>query len=144
MRHHLTRIAVALTMLSTFPPGAFAQRESAALVGTVRDESGLVVPGVTVEATSPALIERSKTTVTDGQGQFRIVDLRPGSYTVAFNLEGFGRTTHEGIALVVGFTATVDAVLKAAGVEESVIVSGRSDVVDLQNTARRSNLNRTF
>src|SRR5262249_8206886 len=144
MLRTFTHIAVALVLLSFTPLTALAQRESAALVGTVRDASGLVMPGVTVEVTSPVLIERSKSTQTDEQGRFRVVDLRPGTYAVTFTLDGFARVTHEDITLPVGFTATVDADMKTAAIEETVVVSGQSPVVDVQNTARRSSFDRRF
>src|SRR6187401_2828185 len=81
----LLRVIV-LTSVALMPATAFAQ---ASIVGTVRDASGAVVPGVTVEATSPALIEKARSVTTNGVGQYSIEDLRPGTYTVTFSLQGF-------------------------------------------------------
>src|SRR5947208_13566307 len=99
------------------PAIAFAQ---ASVTGTVRDASGAVMPGVTVEAASPALIEKVRVVTTDGQGLYRIVDLRPGTYTVTFTLPGFGTVKREGIALTTGFTANVNAELKVGSLEETI------------------------
>ena len=95
------------------------------ITGTVRDSSGAVLPGVTVEAASPVLIEKVRSVVSDGTGQYRIVDLRPGTYTVTFSLTGFGTVRQEGIELTGSFTATVNAELKVGAVEETVTVTGR-------------------
>ena len=86
----------------------FAQGQTA-IAGVVRDSSGAVLPGVTVEASSPALIERSRTAVTDGTGQYRIIDLRPGVYSVTFTLQGFNTSRRDGIELTTSFTAQVNA-----------------------------------
>src|ERR1044072_2758783 len=96
-------IGVALLLV---PAVAWAQ---ATITGTARDTSGAVLPGVTVEATSPALIERVRTVVTDGTGQYRIVDLRPGTYVVSFSLPGFSTVKREGIELSGAFVATINA-----------------------------------
>ena len=92
-----------------------------------------MLPGVTVEAASPALIEKVRTAVTDGQGRYNIVDLRPGIYTVTFTLPGFSTFKREGIELSAGFTATVNAEMKVGALEETVTVTGASPVVDVQN-----------
>ena len=89
------------------PTCVFAQ---ASVTGTVRDSSGAVLPGVTVEASSPALIEKVRTATTDGNGQYRIVDLRAGEYTVTFSLTGFSTVRREGVALEGSFTATITRV----------------------------------
>src|ERR1700761_206515 len=94
------------------------------IAGTVKDTSGAVLPGVTVEAASPALIEKVRTSTSDGEGRFNIVDLAPGDYTVSFTLTGFGVFRREGISLPSGFTATVDAVMRIGALEESITVSG--------------------
>ena len=88
------------------PTIAFAQ---ASITGTVKDTSGAVLPGVTVEASSPVLIEKVRTVVTDGSGQYRIVDLRPGTYTVTFTLPGFNTVKRDGVELTGSFTATINA-----------------------------------
>ena len=107
--------------------GAFAQ---ASITGVVKDTSGAVLPGVTVEASSPALIEKSRSVVTDGTGQYRIVDLRPGTYTVTFTLAGFATVKREGLELTGSFTAGVSPEMKVGAVAETVTVSGESPIVD--------------
>src|ERR671937_229652 len=89
---------------------------SGTIAGVVRDATGGVLPGVTVEASSPALIEKSRVAITDGQGQYRIVELRPGTYTVTFTLPGFSTVKREGIELTGSFVATVNADLKVGAV----------------------------
>ena len=106
---------------------------SGAIGGVVRDASGAVLPGVTVEASSPALIERVRTGVSDDQGVYKIVDLRPGGYVVTFTLPGFTTFRREGIELTTGFTATVNAEMKVGGLEETITVSGAAPLVDVQN-----------
>src|SRR5881296_2193770 len=105
----------------------------ATLAGTVKDTSGAVLPGVTVEASSPVLIERVRTAVTDGSGQYRIIDLRAGEYTVTFTLTGFTTVKREGIELTGTFTASVNAELRVGGVAETITVSGESPIVDVQS-----------
>ena len=104
----------------------------------VRDSSGAVIPGVTVEASSPALIEKVRSVVSDAQGQYRIVDLRPGVYAVTFSLPGFTSVRRDGVELPANFTATINAELRVGALEETVTVSGASPVVDVQNTQPRS------
>ena len=122
---------VAWSSLLLLSAPAWAQ---SSLTGIVRDTSGGVLPGVTVTASSPALIEGSKVAVTDGQGLYRIVDLRPGAYTVIFSLPGFGTVKREGIALQAEFTATVNAELAVGGLEETVTVSGEAPIVDTRTS----------
>jgi hypothetical protein len=123
--------AVGLLLLGT---GVAAQTAvSGSIAGVVRDASGAVLPGATVEAASPALIERVRTVVTDTQGEYKIVDLRPGTYTVTFSLTGFATVKREGIILNAGFTAPVNAEMKVGSLEETVTVSAASPVVDVQN-----------
>ena len=107
---------------------------SGGIAGVVRDSTGAVLPGVTVEATSPALIERVRAVVTDSQGQYKIVELRPGTYAVTFTLPGFSRVRREGVELATGFTAAVNAELSVGLLAETITVSGASPVVDVQNT----------
>ena len=117
-------------------PSANAAAQSATggtIAGAVKDTTGAVLPGVTVEASSPALIEKVRTVVTDGQGQYKIVELRPGQYTVTFTLPGFASVKREGIELTTGFTAGADAVMRVGSLEETVTVSGASPIVDVQN-----------
>src|SRR3989442_519806 len=110
------------------------------IAGVVKDTSGAVMPGVTVEASSPALIEKVRTAVTDSQGQYKIVDLVPGIYAVAFTLPGFATVRWEGIELTSGFTATVNADLRVGSLEETVTVSGQSPLVDMHNTTAQKTL----
>ena len=91
-----------------------------AIAGVVRDTTGAVLPGVTVEVTSPALIEKVRTATTDQAGQYRVVDLRPGSYSVAFTLAGFNSIRREGIVLEANFTAPVNAELRVGAIAETV------------------------
>src|SRR2546425_7032346 len=105
-----------------------------AIAGVVRDTSGAVLPGVTVEVTSPALIEKTRTTVTDVSGQYRVVDLRPGTYNVSFTLAGFNSLKREGIVLEANFTAPVNAELRVGAIAETVTVTGETPIVDVQNT----------
>ena len=122
------------TALLLLPAMAYAQ---ASIAGVVRDGSGAVMPGVTVEAASPALIEKLRSVVTDGSGQFRIVDLRPGTYSVAFSLQGFTTVKREGIELAGSFNATVNVELRVGEVTETVTVTGESPIVDVQNASRQ-------
>jgi hypothetical protein len=124
-----------------FPVALWAQSsEGAAIAGVVKDSSGAVIPGVTVEAASPALIERTRSVITDERGLYRIVDLRPGSYTVTFTLPGFTALKREGIELTTGFTATINAELSAGSVAETVTVLGEAPVVDTQNVRQQTTI----
>jgi carboxypeptidase family protein len=120
-----------LAGLVLVPAAAFAQ---ASIVGTVKDASGAVLPGVTVEASSPALIEKTRSVISNSTGQYSIEDLRPGTYTVTFTLPGFTTIKREGIELAGSFIATVNADLKVGGVTETITVSGEAPVVDVTST----------
>ena len=124
------------------PATAWAQADSGNIAGVVRDTSGAVMPGVTVEASSPALIEKVRSVITDSQGLYRIVDLRPGTYTVTFALPGFSTVKREGISLTTGFTANVNADLKVGSLEETVTVTGETPIVDTQNVEQQQTLSR--
>src|SRR4051812_35915219 len=124
---------LALTFVSS---PAFAQ--NAEISGVVRDASGAVLPGVAVEATSPALIEKARTVFTDGQGQFRIIALQAGVYKVTFSLSGFGPVVRDAITLTSSFTATVNVTLSVGALQETVTVSGQSPLVDTQTTSQRT------
>jgi hypothetical protein len=139
---HVNLLWVAAFVVGTWCATARSVSAQSALAGTVTDTTGAVLPGVTVEARSPALIEKSRTTVTDSQGQYRIVALQPGTYTVIFTLPGFATVTREGFTLEANFTATINAQMKVGGLEETVTVSGASPVVDVQSTLRREVLSR--
>ena len=106
----------------------------ASITGVVKDTSGAVLPGVTVEASSPALIEKARSVVTDGTGQYRIVDLRPGVYAVTFTLSGFNTFRRDGITLEGSFVATVNADLRVGALTETITVSGESPIVDVQSS----------
>ena len=126
-------------IVSLLPVTARSQSAtSGAIAGVVRDASGAVLPGVAVEAASPALIEKIRTVITDREGQYKIVELRPGAYTVAFTLTGFRTVKREGIELVTGFTAAVNADMQVGSLEETITVSGASPVVDTQNVRTQS------
>ena len=128
---------IVLSCIALISQPALAQQTSA-IAGVVRDTSGAVLPGVTVEAASPALIERVRTVVTDDQGRYNIVDLRPGVYTVTFTLTGFNTLVREGVQLTSGFTAAVNVDLPVGALQESVTVSGASPLVDTQNVRKQT------
>lgn len=132
-------LSAALVCLVALPTTALAQ---SAIAGVVKDASGAVLPGVTVEASSDMLIEKTRSVVSNGQGQYTIVDLRPGVYGLSFTLPGFSVFKRDGIELPANFTATINAEMKVGALEESVTVSGQSPVVDIQSTARTTVLSR--
>jgi carboxypeptidase family protein len=132
-------VCAAFVSLVFAPTPAFAQ---SAIAGVVKDATGAVLPGVTVEASSPALIERVKTAVTDEAGLYRIIDLRPGEYVVTFTLTGFNTFKREGIDLPSDFTATVNAELRVGALEETVTVTGASPVVDVKSATTQQVLSR--
>ncbi len=130
----LATVITLLALAALIPTPASAQ---GSIAGVVTDTSGAVLPGVTVEVASPALIERVRSAVTDGTGQYQIVSLPPGGYTVTFALAGFNTLKREGIELTGNFTATVNGNLRVGALEETVTVTGESPTVDVQNTARQ-------
>ena len=113
-----------------------------AFSGIVRDTSGAVLPGVTVEASSPVLIEKTRAAVTDGEGRYTITDLRPGTYVVVFTLTGFNTFRRDGLELPTNFTMQINADLRVGSLEESITVTGDAPVVDVQSTQRTQVLNR--
>src|SRR2546426_3913502 len=138
-------VSLVLTLALLFAATAHSQSLSSGTIGgVVKDQSGAVLPGVTVEAASPALIEKVRTAVSDDQGVYRIVDLRPGAYTVTFTLPGFGTFRREGVELTTGFTATVNADMKVGALEETVTVSGAAPLVDTQNVNQQRVFGRTL
>src|SRR5712692_6594370 len=137
-------ILTAFWITASLVPVTWAQQASSGIAGVVRDASGAVLPGVTVEAASPALIEKVRTVVTDGEGRYSIVDLRLGTYTVTFTLPGFSTLRREGIVLTAGFTATVNADLKVGALEETVTVTGASPIVDTQSARQQSVISNTL
>jgi hypothetical protein len=134
----LVKTLALLAWIVLIPTAALAQ---AVIAGTVKDSSGGVLPGVTVEAASPALIEKVRSAVSDGSGQYRIEDLRPGTYTLTFSLTGFSSVRREGIELTGSFTASINADLKVGAVAETITVTGETPVVDVQSAKREMTLN---
>jgi hypothetical protein len=133
------RVFLAPALALVLPAAAYAQ---GTITGVVRDASGAVLPGVTIEAASPALIEKVRTAVSDGSGQYRIVDLRPGAYVVTFSLPGFRTVRREGIELTGNFVASVNGELAVGGLEETVTVTGESPLVDVQSAQQQNVLDR--
>jgi hypothetical protein len=126
-------LLVGLAILLFLPSRAHAQ---SAFSGVVRDASGAVLPGVTVEASSDVLIEKSRSVVTDGEGRYTIVDLRPGTYKLTFTLTGFSTVIRDAVDLPGNTTVPINVDLKVGALEESVTVSGQSPLVDVQNAQR--------
>ena len=135
-------LLVCLATLFLFLITPAAARAQSAIAGLVRDTSGAVLPGVTVEASSDVLIGKSRSVVTDGEGRYTIVDLRPGTYVVVFSLEGFTTFRREGVELPANFTSTINADMRVGALEESVTVTGASPIVDVSNTQRTQVINR--
>src|SRR5262249_20377247 len=135
MRSTVFFVLIATTL---FAAAAAAQStNTTGISGSVKDTSGAVLPGATVEAASSALIEKTRTVVTDAEGLYKLVDLRPGTYTVTFTLPGFATVKREGIELTAGFTANINAELKVGAVEETITVTGATPVVDVQNAGTK-------
>ncbi|HVZ21420.1 MAG TPA: carboxypeptidase regulatory-like domain-containing protein [Vicinamibacterales bacterium] len=132
------RLSIVLLLLALVPGIALAQGQSGSIAGVVKDATGAVLPGVTVEASSPALIEKTRTAVTDGSGAYKIINLTPGTYSVTFTLTGFGTVKREGIELTAAFTANVNADMKVGAVEETINVTGASPIVDVQNVVQKT------
>ena len=129
------KLGIALMAVLILTPSlAWAQ---AGIQGTVKDSSGAVLPGVTVEAASPALIEKVRTAVTDGNGRYQIVDLRPGTYSVTFTLAGFNTVKRDGVQLAGSASASVDADLRVGALEETITVTGEAPVVDTTSVTKQ-------
>jgi len=135
----MRRVSSLLLLALLLPVAAFAQ---ASIAGTVKDSSGALMPGVTVEASSPALIEKTRTAVTDSSGQYKIIDLRPGTYDVRFTLTGFSTFKRDGLELSGTFVATVNAEMKIGSLEESITVKGETPVVDVQSAKQQQVVNK--
>jgi hypothetical protein len=136
----VVRWLVFLLVIGLVPTAVSAQGVRASVTGVVKDTSGAVLPGVTVEVASPVLIEKTRSGVSDGSGQYRVVDLPPGTYTVTFTLTGFSTVKRDGIELSGSFVATVNADMKVGAVEETITVSGETPIVDVQSTRRQTTL----
>jgi hypothetical protein len=124
--------AALLAAIVLFPALASAQ----SLTGVVRDGSGGVLPGVTVEAASPVLIEKVRTVVSDGSGQYRLENLPPGTYAVTYTLPGFSTVKRDAVQVTTGVTVTLNADMRVGGVQETITVTGETPVVDVQNSTR--------
>jgi hypothetical protein len=132
-------VLLAAITASTLAPAVSAQTLGSSIVGVVKDQTGAALPGVTVEVQSPALLGGVQSVVTDQTGAYRIVDLRPGDYTLTFTLTGFQTVRHENIGLRASFTATIGVEMRPATVEETVTVYGGAPVVDVKtNVSERS------
>ena len=131
------RAVIVLALLVLLPASAHAQ---ASIAGIVKDSSGGVLPGVTVEASSPALIEKTRSSVTDASGQYRIEDLRPGTYVVTFRLSGFSVVERPGIELTGSFAAKIDVDLRVGTLAETITVTGETPVVDVVNAKKQSTI----
>jgi hypothetical protein len=140
VRYVWISVALSVALSLTGSAKVFAQANSA-IAGVVKDATGAVLPGVTVEASSPALIERTRSSVSDEKGEYKIVDLRPGVYSVTFSLQGFGTTKRDGIELTANFTGNVNAELKVGSLEETITVSGATPTVDVQNVIQQRTIN---
>jgi uncharacterized surface anchored protein len=139
MRRVVLRLALGVLASLLVPATAAAQ---AAIAGIVKDKTGAVLPGATVEATSPALIERARSVTTDGAGQYKILDLRPGTYEVIFTMQGFQPVKRTGIILEGNFTAPVNVELELGSLTEAVTVAIESPVVDIVNNRQTVVVNR--
>ncbi len=130
------RVVFGAALLALLP--AVASAQTSAIGGVVKDTSGAVLPGVTVEASSPALLEKVRSATTDGSGQYKVTSLRPGIYTVTFTLPGFNVVKRENVELTSDFTATINSELKVGAMQETITVSAESPVVDTQSITTRT------
>ena len=138
MKATIGTIAAGVLLLILLLPVAASAQQASGIAGLARDTSGSVLPGVTVEAASPALIEKVRTGVTDGEGRYNIVNLPPGTYSVTFTLTGFNVFKREGVVITAGFTANVNADMQVGAVQETITVSGEAPLVDTQNVRRQT------
>src|SRR5438874_2330158 len=140
MRTFARILGAAALCLALWP--AVASAQTSGIAGTVKDPSGAVLPGVTVEAASPVLIEKTRTVVTDGSGKYNITELRTGTYTVTYTLPGFSTVKRQNVELTSDFTATLNIELKVGTVEETITVSAESPIVDTQSITTRTVMTR--
>jgi hypothetical protein len=129
------RIASLVVMAAVLPGTVLAQ---ATIAGLVKDPSGAVLPGVTVDVSSPALIEKTRTAVTDGTGQYRVVDLRPGTYSVTFALTGFSTVKRDSIEVSGAGVFTINADLRVGAVSETITVTTEAPIVDVQSSRQQA------
>ena len=127
-------ILVSALFLGFVAPAAAQLATNASIVGRVSDESGAILPGVTVSARSASLQVSEATAVTDGKGEYRLIELPPGLYVVTYALQGFQSVRHDDIRLVAGFVATLNARMSIGTVSETVTVRGQSPIVDVNST----------
>src|SRR5262245_16904230 len=139
-RYSLVLVGTFVWMLALC--GVASAQQQASIFGQIKDESGGVLPGVTVTAKSPALQVPEVTAVTDERGEYRLAPLPIGVYELEYTLQGFQAIKREGIQLTLGFQARVDETLKVGSLQESVTVSGASPVVDVSSSASTTKLNR--
>ena len=132
MRNSPISNLVMVVALILIPASVFAQSNSN-IGGIVRDTSGAVLPGVTVEAASPALIEKVRTVATDSAGRYQVINLVPGTYSVTFTLPGFSTVKRDGILLTAAFTANVNVEMRVGNLEETITVTGEASTVDVQS-----------
>jgi hypothetical protein len=131
------RVLGLLCVLALVPASARAQGIGAAsIVGVVKDASGAVLPGVTIEAASPVLIEKVRTAVSDSEGRYQIAELRPGTYSLSFSLQGFTTYKRDALQLVPNFVATINADMKVGEIAETIIVSGQTPLVDTRSVSK--------
>ena len=133
--NRLISASLLVAALLTLPVSLSAQ-ELGSVAGVVKDSSGAVLPGVTVEVASPVMIEKVRTGVTDGSGQYRVINLPPGTYTVTFSLTGFSNVRREGLEVSIGVTAQANADMKVGAVAETITVTGETPVVDVQSATQ--------
>jgi Carboxypeptidase regulatory-like domain len=139
VRTSVVGVGLGVVLVLLLSNAASAQQATASgIAGVVKDSSGAVLPGVTVEAASPALIEKIRSVVSDSEGRYNIVDLRPGTYTVTFTLTGFSTFRRDGIELPSGFTATVNGDMKVGALTETITVTGASPLVDTRNVRKQT------
>jgi hypothetical protein len=131
--HRVVNVVGILLVSAFLPALAYAQ---ASIAGVVRDASAAVLPGVTVEAASPALIERTRSSITDSSGQYRMTDLPPGTYVVTFSLPGFTTVKRDGLTVSGTGVIPISVDLRVGGLEESITVTGESPLIDTQSTRR--------
>src|SRR6266851_739718 len=138
VRHRLAVLSMGLVVL-LFADLAAAQ-EVAGILGQLKDESGAILPGVTVTANSPALQAGEVSDVTNAQGEYRLTPLPIGTYTVVYTLPGFQTVRHEGVRLEIGNQVRLDVVMKIGALEQSITVSGQTPVVDVRSTSSGTHL----
>src|SRR5438477_12060283 len=140
VRTSIVGVGLVVIMSALLFPGVTSAQQATAsgIAGIVKDSSGAVLPGVTMEAASPALIEKVRSVVSDSEGRYNIVDLRPGTYVVTFTLPGFSTFRRDGLEISAGFTGTVNADLKVGALTETITVTGESPLVDIRNARKQT------